>query len=234
MKTIPAYLCLGLLLTGVAPARIAPLDIDTQGTASTSNLGRFWYHSNTYGDLYAWEEVTGGSSTNTAISGFSSLAAINPGDLTLSFSSMPLISITNNPDNTVTELYAGATFTLTGPGLSASGSVVQLSIITNKSSDTAIGVGQVTLSGAPGDPFFQDVTSLTGGSNLLSFHFDSYDPVSVTPTGAVYSSTGHFTVVPVPEPADTAVILAAGGALFASVRRRGKKSPLRADNRRDS
>jgi hypothetical protein len=142
-----------------------------------SNMGRPWYMSTRYGQLYCYERLSEGRGTISSAEGFSSLAALPPGTATFTFDSMPLISNTHTPNNTVTEFYRGANFTLTGPGLNVAGTNFMMSAVTDKATDRAIAYGQVTLSGPTNDLFYQEVKTLTRGSCIVTFTVYDFSPV---------------------------------------------------------
>ncbi len=71
--------------------------------------------------------------------------------------------------------------------------------VTDIAADNATAVGDVVITNftAAGEDFFNELSTLSGGSMEISYIADSFTPVSLSNPGT-FSSTGSWTVVPEP------------------------------------
>ncbi len=168
------------------------------GTSETSGLGPFWYHSLTYGNLYAWLSIDRGYGDITGSSGFESLQ--NAGPISFVLGSEGLLGVTSSPTMplVVVEKYSTTSISFSGTTLSLTGSLLNLDINTDTTSDVATGEGVVIVSGRPGDPLYEEIRRLTGGSMVLRMVIDHFAAVQYNVNSATYATTGKFIVEAVP------------------------------------
>lgn len=152
-----------------------------------------WYYSPKFGQLWCYENLTNGHGTISSIEGFNSLTSIMPGQLRFTFDGMPMVSVTHEANNKVVEFYKGASFNLGGGGINVTGTNFQISIITDKTTDRAVGFGQATLLGPTNDLFFQEVSALTQGRCIITVQVYDFNPIG---SGNInlFQVIGAFTV----------------------------------------
>lgn len=153
-----------------------------------------WYYSTRYGSqLYCYENMTNGHGTVSSIIGFNSLTNVSPGQLRYTFDHMPMLSVNHVAGNKVIEFYQGANFSLSGGGIGVTGTNFQMSVITDKATDRAVGFGQMTLSGPTNDAFYQEVSALTQGRCIVTIQVYDFNPIGFSLTN-LFQVMGAFTV----------------------------------------
>ena len=177
---------------------------------------------------YMWGDITTGSGTGTANSGFTSIA--DPTLLTFSFGDLELDVANSQSPGVGTpgweeyrELSAPVVnmdFFYNG-ALWATGQLVDAYRIDVADVDDfagGIGTAQIELisNTAAGLAFFNEVDALTGGTRILDFENGNF--VVVSGPDGTFTSTGSFTAIP--EPSSFAMVCLGAVFLFTAVRRR--------------
>ncbi|GAB5559246.1 MAG: hypothetical protein SynsKO_08930 [Synoicihabitans sp.] len=182
---------------------------------------------------FPWETVDTGSGMATSISGFTSISdaiSTEAARLTYAFNNLELTTYSGGGPGDSLEIYtpkAGSTFTFAYDGTTiATGQVVSLTVNTNFTTGAATGLGTVNLiSGGTNPAFFNEIGTLTGGTNIMDFAISSFTAVNAS---GDFTSTGTFSVSAVPEPSTYAAVLGLTALGFVHGRRRGprrKSSP---------
>lgn len=212
-----------LALAGATALNAASFDFSGDLHAANST-GIPWVAGSTM-----WGTLETGGGTGTAQSGFSYLASRDVGLLTFSFGDLELTGFQSPGAASLgferyTENDASVMpFTIRYDGVViATGTSDYLYDEVSHSLDfTAVGNGQVTLTAPGSDPaFYNEVTTLTGGSRILQVTLSSFDPVD---NAGNFVTTGTFTAVPEPE---EYAVLAAAGLIGWAMWRRSKRPAL--------
>jgi len=187
-----------IVAIGCMGASLPAAEMRFSGHCDTSVLGPYWYHSLLFGDLYAWISIDRGYGNIGGSTGFESLQ--NAGPLTFTVGSELLQDVHGSPllPLIVVENYSETSFSISGTNISLTGKLLYLNINTDTTSDQAIGDGVVIVSGRPGDPLYEDIRTLTGGSMELNMAVDNFQPVKWNVDSAEYLTTGRFYVSAVP------------------------------------
>jgi len=181
--------------------------VDFEGTVVASDDSGP-YLLTVYGiDFFAFKNLDSGTAAATSSSGFTSLLGVSPANVSFQFGDLELLDVIYGA-GTATEVYGE------GDGSPsffdvyvssthvATGSDLQVSIVTDTNPlspnfATATGSGVVTLTGPSGQPFFDEVAVLTGGSGMLEITLSSFIPLALSdPTTFAYEGT--LTTVPIP------------------------------------
>ncbi len=222
-------LLLALPLLGAAPLLHAQ-SIDVGGTVTAVNANTLAdplaFVAGTY--YYPYTGVSTSSGTATAINGFASLAAVAPGDFTFAYDNLDLTGYSSahpGPGNSI-ETYtpgAGSDFTFFVSGVPiATGEVVSFIVTTDYNTGLATAVGSLHLSAPGANPaFFNEVSALTGGSNLVDFSAPNlFFDLAPSLASGTFNAAGTFSVTPVPEPSSLALGFGVSALLVAAIRRR--------------
>ena len=222
-------LCSSLALFAFAPALLAQtISVDGTVTAVNADTNAAWLAFVGGTPYYPYTGVSSGTGAATAINGFASLTGVTPADLTYSFDNLDLTAYSGGGPGASVETYtpgSGSDFTffLNGQPL-ATGEVISFVVTTGFDTGLATAVGSLHLSSPGTDPaFFNEVSALTGGANLVSFSAPNlFFDLAPSLAQGVFHSAGTFSVTPVPEPAGCAALagLAAVGCAFIRRRRR--------------
>lgn len=152
-------------------------------------------------NFFAFRNLDSGSGSATAIGGFTSLAGLPPGDLTFTLGDLELVDFIGTT-TTATEVYAEGDGNVVpfmifrGGTFAGTGSDLVLTIVTDRDPSSATfglarGFAQVTLTGVAGDPFFDEVLALTGGTGRLRATLGSFVPTTFADP-ETFVSTGAF------------------------------------------
>ncbi len=157
--------------------------------------------------FFAFNNLDNGSGTSTAINSFSSLSGVAPADLTFTFGDLELINFIGTTASG-TEVYGEGDasplfFNMFKSGtLIATGTDMVMNVVTDRdiASPTfgqATGFGTVRLTGLTGDPFYEEVLTLTGGTGILQITLGSFAPTTFSDP-EIFQITGTLTAVPEP------------------------------------
>lgn len=178
---------------------------------------------------YPYQKVDNGSGMGTEISGFTSLSdaiSTEAARLTYSFGNLDLTTYTGGGPGTSIEIYTpdiGSTFKFSYDGVTlATGTVTSLTVNTNYSTGAATGTGRINLvSGGTDASFFNEINSLSGGTNNMDFAISSFTAVNAS---GDFNSTGTFSASAVPEPSTYAAVFGLAALGLAQGRRRARGS----------
>lgn len=235
--------CLALLavatLFGVRPAAAGSIDVNGTVTASGLNTGTIMAYNPFL--IHPFSALDGGTGAATNISGISTLAGVNPADLTITFGDLERTGtsfaggctptpaancsfVTNHWGNTD----AGAPYfdiQLAGTGTILSGEIQFWNTTTNTtypstSFGQGSGVGLIVFTGGLA-PYFGEVLGLTAGTGLAEISTDSFNALCL-PGSDPCAFTLDATLTFVPEPT-TAVFMGLGLASLATGRPRARR-----------
>ena len=180
--------------------------INFSGTAQNGNLGDIpWVVGTTM-----WETIETGEGMGTFTQDISTLEGLDPMLLTWTFGDLELTDFrsptppgSEPPATFGFEFYSEADESVQpleffyDDVLWARGEVNELVVNVNHSSDidaTGTGLAKLNTPGVETD-FFSEIMELSGGSGLLEFTIDEFDPVD---SQGLFSSSGTITVIPEP------------------------------------
>ena len=186
--------------------------IDFSGMTQNRDLGGIpWV-----GGTTMWESIETGDGMATFVQGIPVMEALNPMLLTWTFGDLELIEANSRsprpmgsptpPPISGVEFYSendGSVvpleFSYDGT-LWATGEIQNFIVNVDDDADftaTGTGVAMLTAPGPVEREFFDDIDEISGGTRLLNFTINNFDPVDAN---GLFSSTGTILVAAVPEP----------------------------------